>query len=1301
MAELRLICTACGCHLEAEPGTTAESATCPACGKRVRLDQHAPRDGDATEQPPPASSPPPSTRARPKTSRRPPAVPLAVAAAAAAIVIAAVWFGRAKDEPQQAKGPAQVASAPPAASTAPAEPWDHAHRGELMRMKSDADDLAIAGDLRGAYDGYKRLLTTAAAHDVADPESMRIVADARTAQGKLFDALVASRSNAVAAAVAPTTLPAAQGARSSDRDRRAALAQMLSAADRLAVAGDLAGARSAYRQMLAAAGPLATADPAVADMAEAARRNEAMVGARLRPGRGATPAPPVATVPPAPQGVAAAPAPANTPDGVRQAADAAPVLATVPPPPSLRTYVQPNGVTDEQIGTAINRAIDNLRPNVLGFGPPVAAANPPAPVVRQPVAPTPPGIRPGRNWQPPARALTDDGPTVLIAYALVNAGRATDRPGLRLGDPATAQLLDRVRAMSLSWTYCRSLRAATLAVHARMEDRTCLEDDVRWLIAAQHDGGYTYRMPADTAWAYDNSNSQYGLLGVWSGAQAGVAVPDSYWQDVNKHWVWCAHKDGQWGYRAGTPPYLSMTLAGVASLLVAHQYLDADGAGNGPVRAPVPIINAGLDWIARGDNCLHNPAAFASYDAYTHYGLERVGLATGFKYFGTHDWYNEVGGELVGTQQPDGSWNGSAIDTSYDLLFLARGRAPLLFNKLRYNGDWANRPYDVANLAHVATTQLERPLNWQAVDLGRPWSDWTDAPVLYISGDAGPNMSDADVAALRDYALAGGLIVTHADGGSPAFTAWAHAFVRKAFPKYELTRVPKDHPLATALFHLKNAPPLEAVDNGSRLLMVHCPTDVAGGWRPGGTQGGSPELQLGLNLFVYAAGKTSYRNRLDPTFVPPPPGGQAVTIPVARLKFAGEWDPEPYAWTRFSRAFAWDTQQALDVRAVELKDLKPGQVPAAFLTGTFRQDFTLAEVAAAKAYVEAGGVLVVDACGGQERFAKSVRSTLLSAAFPGAPVGPLPADHPVLLPSRPFAEDLRSMRLRPFASEKLNVRTVPLEGLHAGQGWVIFSPLDLTSGLLGTQEWGILGYDPAYASALVRNAVLWAAARSGFGVAAAAGPAAVPAAVAPAAAAPAPVTPAVAAQAGIVPVTVSALVAAQGAFFVPLPPPPSPAEVKATLTRLAMGSPKEQSEAVYRLGWLTPEDADRPVVLAALAPLMASPADPRWTGAAMAYVNWVDAGELGRVRSLLAMSDGVPDGPGKPRAEAALCAALLRLDRPAGLAAINARVVPEGFRGQLIFELQRLSRHDDGAEVDWVIVQLQRYRDGMKITGEP
>ena len=64
--------------------------------------------------------------------------------------------------------------------------------------------------------------------------------------------------------------------------------------------------------------------------------------------------------------------------------------------------------------------------------------------------------------------------------------------------------------------------------------------------------------------------------------------------------------------------------------------------------------------------------------------------------------------------------------TAYSLLFLSRGRHPIFMNKLRFDGYWANRPRDIANLSHYATTVLERPLNWQVVSLKSATPDRLD-----------------------------------------------------------------------------------------------------------------------------------------------------------------------------------------------------------------------------------------------------------------------------------------------------------------------------------------------------------------------------------------------------------------------------------------------------------------------------------------------------------------------------------------------------------------------------------------------
>ena len=62
--------------------------------------------------------------------------------------------------------------------------------------------------------------------------------------------------------------------------------------------------------------------------------------------------------------------------------------------------------------------------------------------------------------------------------------------------------------------------------------------------------------------------------------------------------------------------------------------------------------------------------------------------------------------------------------------------------------------------------------------------------------------------------------------------------------------------------------------------------------------------------------------------------------------------------------------------------------PLAHVTGTARHVPTEDEVKAMKAYVESGGVLLIDNCGGGSAFTSGLRETL-EQAFPGAVPVPL------------------------------------------------------------------------------------------------------------------------------------------------------------------------------------------------------------------------------------------------------------------------------------------------------------------------
>ena len=576
---------------------------------------------------------------------------------------------------------------------------------------------------------------------------------------------------------------------------------------------------------------------------------------------------------------------------------------------------------------------------------------------------------------------------------------------------------------------------------------------------------------------WDNSTSQYGVLGVWAGAEVGVEVPEQYWKDVQEHWRRSQLPSGQWSYAPNFEGSYSMTVGGIATLLVAHDMLEAPMLGTRTAgRKPYDdFITAGLAFLEHGDNVLditQSPEGALYYAGYNLFGLERVGLASGLKYIGQADWYVELSAKMLQLQHANGAWgkedrgHNAVIDTSYMLLFLARGRHPVMMNKLRFDGFWTNRPRDLANLAAHASREMERPLNWQVVDIHHPADEWADSPILYIASNEAPRLGAEEIDNIRAFVEAGGLLFTHADQGSDRFTAWAAKLAKEVFPGQALENVSPQHPLYSLNYKIENPRPrLQAVDNGVRLLMVHSPTDLASAWQTRSTESRKTMYQLGINLYLYATGKERFRNRLDTRAVPEPPAEPAPQIDIAQVKYDGNWNPEPGAWPRFVKSFQNNTGTRLVVHAATAAELDVNNHVIAVLTGAgpgFPDEAALAPVAK---FVRDGGTLLVDACGGSGAFANAIEPWL-------AKLDPNAALQPVT-PQDPLLKDLGPEQIRLYALEQLGgAGAVRLRTMPIGNGRIVFTPLDYTSGLLGTNTWGILGYLPEYSESLATNVIL-------------------------------------------------------------------------------------------------------------------------------------------------------------------------------------------------------------------------------------
>ncbi len=580
----------------------------------------------------------------------------------------------------------------------------------------------------------------------------------------------------------------------------------------------------------------------------------------------------------------------------------------------------------------------------------------------------------------------------------------------------------------------------------------------------------------------DLSNGQYGALGAWALADAGFEMPNLYWKVSDRFWHLTQDESGSWPYsKAGWPYHVgkdnevkpTMGVAGIATLYITQDFVDDELR---LIPKPDKNIERGMAWLDKDFK--------PSPDLYYMYGVERVGLASGRKFFGTTDWYREGAASLIQSQSGSGSWKSTFFSadeqnsTAYALLFLARGRLPIVFNKLEYSGYWNARPRDSANLTDWMAKNLEKHINWQTVNLRVSPEQWLDAPVLLITGSQDPKFTPEDLAKLRTYVEAGGMIFSSADGGRGEFTDAMKKYLTQIVDgKYEVRNMSNNHLLFSKELwaDVKSPPAMLEMSNGVRDIWVHSSSDMGASWQQR-KYASTESFIIPANIFFYTTGKGSLRSKLSPLVVNPGNEGTSRTIEVARVDHVGNADPEPGAWRRMAKLAQADFHTELKIVNVKWTDLDAKHYKIAHITGTRKFTLNDRDLKALQTYLSNGGMLFADAAGGSEAFATSMLE-LMQTLYPKNPPAQLPPDHEIIKGSMSDGEDASEVEFRKYALLQFHQRrTNPrLDAITVnGRVTVLFSPYDLTSGLLGTNTWGIIGYAPDSSEALVRNILLYA-----------------------------------------------------------------------------------------------------------------------------------------------------------------------------------------------------------------------------------
>lgn len=478
------------------------------------------------------------------------------------------------------------------------------------------------------------------------------------------------------------------------------------------------------------------------------------------------------------------------------------------------------------------------------------------------------------------------GQSTLATLALLSAGQSYQ-------DPRLLPAIDYLRTQNPDYTYVRSLRCH---IWAMLPNRftPVLDDDLRWLIRTYgyESGSWGYSI-APIKSGYDNSLTQYGTLGLWEAAKRGLNVPDKLWQRLENHYLRTQLSEGGWNYRPTDSPRASMTAAGLVCLFITQDYLHAGEhlEPNSRKTKAEEAIEKGLQWLSQNFSADFHPGAPGAnqqaYYFYYLYGVERVGLASGMKHFGEHDWFregavsiinklcepvNDAQGNITGykitANLPDtGNVEVPIVQLSFALMFLSHGRAPIILTKLSdENYSWNNRPRDIANLTRWINDETEKPASWQIISVNDSLNQWLDSPILYIaSHEALPyagqhdqsyekldekrrwlqkqnqenpvqNLNNPDntndytqltypttLEKIKRYLDLGGMLLTNADVHNKHFSDSVELMACKMYPNAIWRKLPEDHLVYKMSKPLNKPPDLYGLTNGVRELIIHCP----------------------------------------------------------------------------------------------------------------------------------------------------------------------------------------------------------------------------------------------------------------------------------------------------------------------------------------------------------------------------------------------------------------------------------------------------------------------------------------------
>lgn len=408
---------------------------------------------------------------------------------------------------------------------------------------------------------------------------------------------------------------------------------------------------------------------------------------------------------------------------------------------------------------------------------------------------------------------------------------------------------------------------------------------------------------------------------------------------------------------------------------------------------------------------------------------------------------------------------------------------------------WNVTPNDVNNLLKSMKNMIGVNYNMQIASLGEVDIDPARNPILYRSGHYNFSYTDAQRKKLREYMLAGGMVIYNTGLGSAPFYRSTVRELAAIFPEQPVQRLTSDHPIFHAYYDLDRVkyaegvrkagyvgdePWFDAVEINCRVVALVSRWCMAVGWE----DKVEPEYQayepssakkLGVNIFSYSSAMRAWaKSRAQAIKFVDKDESSADKVAMVQVIYDGVWKTRHAGLSVLLQTFNHKTEVPVRYKINEARLADPRIFSAPFLYLTGHEYFTISkgEAAQLKKYLDNGGFLFAEACCGRKGFDLAFR-LLMSELYPSNPLTGIPASSQVFR----SPNDVQQVGVTPMLQQDLGKAALAprLEGIDFnGHYGVIYSQFGMAGGWEMSQSPYARGYDDVGSLRLGQNILMYA-----------------------------------------------------------------------------------------------------------------------------------------------------------------------------------------------------------------------------------